>query len=497
MNKQKQYINELFDINKAAKKFAKETPLEKKIRLLGKAPLKDNDYNINDDNTTQEDTVLSDPLLKQGLPTNDKTFKAVTYIDDDMSTSVDTKFKKNLIIIAKAHDAILDLYESNLYEEPWDDTTIHEFDELLKIYNDAFNYIDAHINNIKWNYIANKNKFFKIYNEIIKYDNKTFNRLKYRHENYKRYRANRKTLIIKIAKIMGCKDTTKKKYMTILRYFNDKCANIPLYHDNVNTLVKWLFQENNMGIINRYQAQNDIIDITGDKSYTLDDIHQVWKIYVKARQIVFKIFNMITSNSELHGWDKWNKMLIPYCDASINDKALEDLYNDADAEDKFEYFDDYQQKMDDDVWNRQGLYESWLDDDLDWYKEHRKDKYSKNKIKHIEMIPTNINVCKVVTDGKKVYANVDFYPDDIVEICPTKPISKSSLYSREMRDLVFEVVPNQEWVLPFGYCKYYTLPNADQDANCDYLWDPISKVIVIKATCKIPKHSKLILRLIK
>jgi hypothetical protein len=241
MNKQKQYINELFDINKAAKKFAKETPLEKKIRLLGKAPLKDNDYNINDDNTTQEDTVLSDPLLKQGLPTNDKTFKAVTYIDDDMSTSVDTKFKKNLIIIAKAHDAILDLYESNLYEEPWDDTTIHEFDELLKIYNDAFNYIDAHINNIKWNYIANKNKFFKIYNEIIKYDNKTFNRLKYRHENYKRYRANRKTLIIKIAKIMGCKDTTKKKYMTILRYFNDKCANIPLYHDNVNTLVKWLF----------------------------------------------------------------------------------------------------------------------------------------------------------------------------------------------------------------------------------------------------------------
>ena len=151
--------------------------------------------------------------------------------------------------------------------------------------------------------------------------------------------------------------------------------------------------------------------------------------------------------------------------------------------------------MDEEAWERQGLYESWLDDSLEYYHSH-KDRYNKSKINKITMIPTNANQCRVQCDGTYVYANTTFYPGDIIEICPTKKIDKSSLYSRDMRDSVFEVVPNKEWVLPFGYCRYYLHDVSNDDANCTYIWDPIKSVIVIRATKRIPKYSKLFLSFI-
>ena len=35
------------------------------------------------------------------------------------------------------------------------------------------------------------------------------------------------------------------------------------------------------------------------------------------------------------------------------------------------------------------------------------------------------------------------FPGDIIEICPTKQIDKSALYSKDMRDIVFEVERNE------------------------------------------------------
>ena len=63
-----------------------------------------------------------------------------------------------------------------------------------------------------------------------------------------------------------------------------------------------------------------------------------------------------------------------------------------------------------------------------------------------------------------------------------------------MRESVFEVVPNEEWVLPYGYCKFY-LSDHLGDGNCNYIWDPANRVIVIKAINKIPKYSKLLLNI--
>lgn len=130
-----------------------------------------------------------------------------------------------------------------------------------------------------------------------------------------------------------------------------------------------------------------------------------------------------------------------------------------------------------------------------FYDEQPRDK---SNIKKVNMVSTTANQCKVFCDGNSVYSNSLFYPGDIVEICPTKQIDKSSLYSRDMRDIVFEVIPNEMFVIPFGYSQYYDIiSRKTPEPNCDYLWDPETKVIVIKALQKIPRKTKLILNIKK
>lgn len=120
----------------------------------------------------------------------------------------------------------------------------------------------------------------------------------------------------------------------------------------------------------------------------------------------------------------------------------------------------------------------------------------KKNIKHVNMVSSDMNKCKICCDGKYVYANTTFYPGDIVEICPTRKIDNSSLYSDDMRKIVFEVVPNSVYVIPFGYCQYYSIVSEDNPyANCEYLWDASKNVIIIKAICKIDKYEQLILQI--
>lgn len=122
---------------------------------------------------------------------------------------------------------------------------------------------------------------------------------------------------------------------------------------------------------------------------------------------------------------------------------------------------------------------------------------NKEAVKKINMIPDNVNICKVYSDGQYVYANSTFYAGDIVEICPTMEISKSALYDIDVRKIVFEVKQNEQYVIPFGYCQYYDLCTDTILPNCTYIWDPNMKVIVIKASMKIEKGTKLVLNIQK
>jgi hypothetical protein len=113
------------------------------------------------------------------------------------------------------------------------------------------------------------------------------------------------------------------------------------------------------------------------------------------------------------------------------------------------------------------------------------------------MIPRNANQCKILSDGRSIYTGVAMFPGDIIEICPTKQIDKSALYSKDMRDIVFEVERNEKYVIPFGYCQYYDIADEKHPANCDYIWDPNTNTIVIKALLRLPKDTKLYLNLQK
>lgn len=134
-----------------------------------------------------------------------------------------------------------------------------------------------------------------------------------------------------------------------------------------------------------------------------------------------------------------------------------------------------------------------------WFGLFKDQKYGDKKhIKKIDMIPTDVNKCRISSDGMNVYANANFYPGDIIEICPTKAIDKAALYSKDMRDIVFEVIPNDYYVVPFGYCQFYAIVNKENpEANCDFLWDDAKRTIIIKALSRIPANSKLILNVKK
>lgn len=137
---------------------------------------------------------------------------------------------------------------------------------------------------------------------------------------------------------------------------------------------------------------------------------------------------------------------------------------------------------------------SWNDLFVDPYETRRQ--RDKSSIKRINMAAADINKCKVCCDGKYVYANSKFYPGDIVEVCPTRKINNSALYSDDVRKIVFEIVPNTVYVIPFGYCQYYSIISDETPVpNCDYLWDENNESIIIQATKKIDKYEQLILNL--
>ncbi len=125
-------------------------------------------------------------------------------------------------------------------------------------------------------------------------------------------------------------------------------------------------------------------------------------------------------------------------------------------------------------------------------------KRDKKAIKKYDLVPTNARQCKVKFDGRSVYSNSRFFRGDIIEICPTRMVDKSALYSKDVRDMVFEVEPDTTFVIPFGYCQHYDIISKKHpEPNCDYEWNPDDGTIIIRALCTVPKDTRLILNIEK
>lgn len=418
------------------------------------------------------------------------------------------KFLEALDRVNECRFKILDMYNDTLYADDWDEHTVRAFSEALDEYSRNVELIQEWLPSINWTDLQKRDAFLKRFKETLLDDKFSYNLLKVRHDAYLVYRTNRKSLISQLNDVVGfVKQKANKNNKEVFNWFNDRCAKIPMY-DNKNSdgqvtvnkypvLRDW-FLSNRVNITDEI---ND--DMKIESHYEQSECLQIFKKYVQCRQAVFNIFNMITSKSNINGYQKWHNVLDAFCEADIKDIQLEKLYNAANSENDFITTDDYQQEMDDKSWNLKGIYESkdWWE--IDWRVKCAGDpekrisyKRMKQDIQGINMVNDQANVCKIIHNGKAVFAGANFYPNDIIEICPTKNIDKTSLYTKDMRDIVFEVKPNEEWVLPFGYCQYYDIDNTGDTANCTFLWDPITRNIVIKALRNIKKHEKLILKTI-
>lgn len=421
------------------------------------------------------------------------------------------EYSKNNLIetidrLEAIRNAILDLYDDNLYNENWDETTIKSFNSLLGKYDEYVAQIREWMPEIKWSNAAQKEQFMNVFNSVFEEDAEVYKLIKIRNEAYLTYRTNRKSLVWQLNEVIGfVKSKGGKNNKEVFKWFNNRCAKMPLY-DNRDTegrvtvhvypvLSKW-FYEHKAEITDEINHAMEIED-----HYDQNECNQIFMKYVQCRKAVFAIFNMLTSRSEVNGYKKWHNVLDAYCEADIRDPQLEKLYNAATSENDFMPTDDFQQISDDRSWNSKGIYESWWADELNGYFEieankERERNYNKQDICKIDMKDANANICKIILSKGSVYAGANFYKGDIIEVCPTKSIDRTSLFTKDMRDIVFEVKPNEQWVLPFGYCQYYDIDQSDA-ANCGFIWDPVAKNIVIKAIKRIPKHGKLILKNIK
>lgn len=121
--------------------------------------------------------------------------------------------------------------------------------------------------------------------------------------------------------------------------------------------------------------------------------------------------------------------------------------------------------------------------------------YDKIKIKGVRPWKCNMRD-KLYVKDHKVYSTRIFVPGDIVEECPVQLLSTDALYSRDIRDISFEIDPEKRlYGIPYGLANIYR--NSDDtrtDGNIDYEYDPKEGLIRIYALRKIRKDEELVFR---
>lgn len=117
-------------------------------------------------------------------------------------------------------------------------------------------------------------------------------------------------------------------------------------------------------------------------------------------------------------------------------------------------------------------------------------------IKRIKKWDTNVNGKIVFRGDKRIYSGLNFLAGDIIEECPVKKLRADAMYSRDIRDLAFQLYPDkEEYGLPMGYANYYATAYDVKDVpNVDYEYDPSEGIIRIIAIRNIKKGDLLVLR---
>ena len=118
------------------------------------------------------------------------------------------------------------------------------------------------------------------------------------------------------------------------------------------------------------------------------------------------------------------------------------------------------------------------------------------RIKNVKLHNNDVDG-KICYNNGKMLAGKTFVKGDIIEKCPCELVSLMSLFSPDMRSIVFTVDEKKNiYAIPFGYAKYYR--NSKEymlQPNAKYEFDDRNPepTIVISATRRIDKGSEIVL----
>lgn len=415
-----------------------------------------------------------------------------------------TSYVYNLITL---HNFVLNLYNDTFFEEDWWDvnntlqvqinptiqipsTKVDIFGYFVHIYGLSMQMEKQTRQYFKWEDENKGKRFQKKLKEMYEPDCVIWKYSMARWRAYKIYRQNRINIVTRIA-LKGRYITPAEELMFV--ELSDRLNAVPLrssaengYSSGDDNIGKY-FNDHDDEMLAELRSKFNM------KKFGMDKLRLFVNRYIECRFIAYSIFNKLTEVCSPHV-----EMLMPYCSNGISDADLKKLieltrviqFDDRElqSEDPNSILDNYWQHLEQRSWYARNLGESAF-----YGLFPGQEPKDKSVIRNIRPMSPNTRQCDVLFDGVSVTARRAFHPGDVIEVCPTKPISKSSLYSKDMRDIAFEVVRNETFVIPFGYCQYYDVPVDGSPTNCFFEWDESNRSIRIIASRKIVKGEVLVL----
>src|SRR5574344_1921325 len=417
-------------------------------------------------------------------------------------TDIDNKKIENIIvdnynILIDIHNKITSMYTNNLYDDHWEDNGKEkEFNDLLTKYNEASSLIEQNILIYPWDSKEQKENYLKVYYEVLKEDKDVFNAIARRHIYFWDFYHYKGVIIQQFNKAIGL---VSNKNIPILTYYIDNLDNIPLYK-----LRKMLF----IDIEKNPKLENTISAF--EREYGRDLLSEIFVSYKKYRVGIVFIFDGLCSSDPNMGYLTEGRYHIEdFCKRKIKsypeilrlwnlyynkEEILSPYKNRSRTSQNFQL--EYGEKMDKDALKdfesfnfnscKKGFMNHNLNEEYDLF-DPSFQKLDKNNFLNLTAKINTDNCNRIIMKNNSIYSNTTFYPKDIIEICPCKIVHNESLFSRDVRDIVFEITPNKEWAIPFGYVQYYNVSDNSDIINCDYIFDPNTNNIIIKAIKKIPE----------
>lgn len=116
-----------------------------------------------------------------------------------------------------------------------------------------------------------------------------------------------------------------------------------------------------------------------------------------------------------------------------------------------------------------------------------------NLIKGVELWNNHRRLNQIKCLRDKVIANTKFFKGDIVEAAPVVLLSHEDLYTKNIRDIVFDISPGK-FGIPLGYSsKYRTSAETRNEPNIDYMYDIENNELIFITTKNIEKGEELII----